>query len=678
MKWLHFTITKLTISLIFGILLGYYFSISIKFSLFVFGTLSLLMTICFWIARKQFIQTIYFGMFALLTMTSLGIVIENFHNERLHHSHFSHLNTIKNIQVQVREVLKPNNYYNRYYAKVIKGNDVTVSGKLLLLVQKDSLATPLAVDDVVYTNHNPEIIRKALNPSSFDYKMYLNDRYIYHQLQLQSSDYIVSKTPVSSAYGFAYRLRTYIHNQLIHYGFSADELAVLEALILGQRQDISKELQTNYVNAGAIHILAISGLHIGILVMILQFILTPLQRLKHGKNFKLFLILLILWGFAFISGASASVVRAVTMFTALVIATHFKRQTDTLQVLIVSMFFLLLFKPHFLFDIGFQLSYTAVFAIVCLQPLWKKLWNPKSLIPISFWNLLTVSLSAQLGVLPLSLYYFHQFPGLFFVTNLTIIPILGFVLIFGIIIILLASAEMLPIFLADSYVWIIQQMNSFVSWVASHDQFVLQDIPMHLCQLFGSYIVLIAITYYLHFPKKRHIKVVLYSVLICQGLWFYNRFQLYATKDSFSIFHQNKASIMAIQKGTSLAVYHSLDSLAFARNYTMQRLQNQEIVSHLTISSLQNVYKINGSHVLRVDSLGIYKIPNLNPSYVILTNSPKINLNRLIKDLKPKQIIADGSNYKSYINRWQATTQKQKIPFHYTGEKGFFSISLKK
>ena len=140
----------------------------------------------------------------------------------------------------------------------------------------------------------------------------------------------------------------------------------------------------------------------------------------------------ILWSFAIISGLSASVVRAVTMFTAIVVATSFKRQTNTFQVLVVSMFFLLICKPHFLFDVGFQLSYTAVFAIVWLQPLWKQLWNPQSWFLKQFWSLLTVSLSAQLGVLPLSLHYFHQFPGLFFVANLTIIPVLGIILILGI------------------------------------------------------------------------------------------------------------------------------------------------------------------------------------------------------------------------------------------------------
>ncbi|MBC8755415.1 ComEC family competence protein [Kordia sp. YSTF-M3] len=677
MKWLNFTITKLTFSIIFGILIGYYSSISWTTSCFIFGVLFVVLCIFFWMARKQFLQTIGFGLMALLTTVSLGIVIENFHEEKNHETHFSKISAVETVQLRIREVLKSNRYYDRYVGEMLKANEKLASGKVLLHIQKDSLSKPLHVDAVLHTTLLPKAIKPALNPTNFDYKTYLNDRYIYHQLYVKPSEFIVAKTHPKTVYGYADAIRTRIHKNLVKSGFEADELAVVEALLLGQRQQISKELQANYANAGAIHILAISGLHIGILVLLLQFLLNPMNRFRKGKFVKLLLMVCMLWSFAVLSGLSASVVRAVTMFTAIVVASHFNRQTNTLQVLTVSMFFLLLCKPHFLFDVGFQLSYAAVFAIVWLQPLWKQLWNPKSFVPKSFWSLLTVSFSAQLGVLPLSLYYFHQFPGLFFIANLTIIPVLGIILILGISVIVLAYFQMLPEFLSLIYIFVIQQMNAFVSWIASYKQFVFDDLFISFSQMIGCYLVIIAFAQYFHLPKGKNLKLALYSILVCQGLWLFDRVQQTPTEASFMVFHQTKTSILAKQHGTSLALFHELDSIAFAKNYVIQNQIGNQFIKSVSFDRLQNVYSLNDSYLLRIDSLGVYEIPALKPAYVLLTNSPKINLNRMIDSLQPTYIIADGSNYRSYVNRWKAAAEKQKIPFHYTGEKGFFSISLK-
>ena len=151
----------------------------------------------------------------------------------------------------------------------------------------------------------------------------------------------------------------------------------MNALLLGQRQDISKELTANYSKAGAIHILAVSGLHVGIILWMLSFVLKPLERFKKGKVIKLVLVVLFLWFFAVLAGMSASVTRAVTMFSAIAIGQFFNKRNAIEQSLIFSMFLLLLLKPLFLFDVGFQLSYLAVFGIIWVQPVFYQLWKPK-------------------------------------------------------------------------------------------------------------------------------------------------------------------------------------------------------------------------------------------------------------------------------------------------------------
>lgn len=210
-----------------------------------------------------------------------------------------------------------------------------------------------------------------------------------------------------------------------------NEIAFLKAIFLGQRQDISFDIYEDYSKAGAIHILAISGLHIGILVMLFQLILRPILYFRYGKFIRITLILVVLWSFAIITGLSASVLRAVTMFSLFVIAQGLKRPTKPLNSLAISAFILLLIKPEFCFDVGFQLSYAAVAAIVIIKPVLDACWTLRNTVASFFLDLLKVSIAAQIGILPLSLYYFHQFPGLFFLTNMVIIPALMLVLGLG-------------------------------------------------------------------------------------------------------------------------------------------------------------------------------------------------------------------------------------------------------
>src|SRR5690606_24095560 len=250
---------------------------------------------------------------------------------------------------------------------------------------------------------------------------------------------------------------------------------IINALLLGQRQDIPEEVYNNYTSAGAIHILAVSGLHVGIILLLINFILNPLENLKNGQFIKLILILLLLWSFAIIAGLSASVVRAVTMFSFVAYAMHIKRATNIYNILAISMFFLLLFKPSFLFDVGFQLSYIAVFAIVWIQPVLYKWWTPKLRPVNNLWQLFTVTIAAQIGVIPLSLYYFHQFPGLFFVSNLVIIPFLGIILGLGLLVIILALLNILPDLIADFYGSMISTMNNFIGWIARQEDFLFRD-----------------------------------------------------------------------------------------------------------------------------------------------------------------------------------------------------------
>ncbi|MGB5419281.1 ComEC/Rec2 family competence protein, partial [Algibacter sp.] len=451
-----------------------------------------------------------------------------------------------------------------------------------------------------------------------------------------------------------------------------DELAIINALLLGQRQDISEEVYTSYANAGVIHILAVSGLHVGLILLILSFIFKPLERFKHGKLIKTILLVSILWSFALIAGLSASVTRAVTMFSIVAIAINLKRPTNIYNTLAISMFIILLFKPLFIFDVGFQLSYLAVFAIVAIDPFLYNLWRPKYWVTDKFWHTFTVTVSAQFGILPVSLYYFHQFPGLFFISNVVIIPFLGIILGLGLFIILLAVLNMLPQFVADFYGNIISQMNNFVGWISKQEAFLLKDIAFNLLYVLVSYVLIVTFVRLLYKRNFSNLRWFLIAILMVQGAFIYNEY----TKPSneFIVFHKSRFSLLGQTSNNKILVSTDFDSITKSTSNIITDYVVGNHIKSLKEQKIPSIFQLNEKSVLVIDSLGIYNIKSIKPDYVLLRQSPKINLNRLIDSLNPKQIIVDGSSYTSYVKRWESICKKRKLPFHQTSKKGAFIL----
>ena len=179
----------------------------------------------------------------------------------------------------------------------------------------DSITQIFKVDDELIVFGKLDEINPPLNPHQFDYKSYLKGLGISHQLRLNTDTFFLMENPSTTIYGVVASVRSKIIDKLKQANFGTEELGIIQALLLGQRNDISAETYNNYKNAGVVHILAVSGLHIGILLLLLQFLLRPLERLPKGKTLKLIAIVALLWCFALLAGLSASVVRAVTMFS---------------------------------------------------------------------------------------------------------------------------------------------------------------------------------------------------------------------------------------------------------------------------------------------------------------------------------------------------------------------------
>ena len=659
---LHFLIC-----LILGICLQFYYNIW-SFSFYkLLISLAVLLSFLFIVKHKIVNTLCSWSLFFLIGVSC--VYFSNDINYKNHYSNYFDINTPK--LLKIKTVLKPGNYYDKYEATVVQIKDFKTIGEVLLNVRKDSINSALKVDEILYTSQVFKDLIPPLNPHQFDYKEYLAKKGIIQQVFIDSNQFKTLSIKKNSLVGLSAIFRNKIQESLKKYQFKDNEYAVINALLLGQRQDISKELINDYSRAGAIHILAVSGLHVGIILLILNWLFKPIEILKNGRYIKIVITVLLLWMFAFIAGLSASVVRAVTMFTFLAIGMSFKQKSFVEFSLISSMFILLLIKPMFLFDVGFQLSYLAVFGIVWVQPRMYKVWSPKNKIIDKFWQLTTVSVAAQVGILPLSLYYFHQFPGLFILSNLMIIPFLGVILFGGILVIILSLLGILPQIIANIYGFIIGSMNSFVSWISHQEQFLFKEISLSLSKMITLYFVIILGVYFLLKVKPKKLIYFLGAIIFLQGVVLYENYKK-SSKKEFIVFHKSRYSIVGDRVGENIKIYHNLDTVDINKTNIMTSYKVGENISQYYTNVFPNILQLEKQNIIIVDSLGVYELKELKNAIVLLQNSPKINLERLINTINPKQIIADGSNYKSYVTRWENTSNKLMIPFHYTGQKGYY------
>ncbi|MBF8148556.1 ComEC family competence protein [Winogradskyella sp. F6397] len=675
MKLLNFTIIKLTICLVLGILLAHYLKLDFHVVLCLTIALVFALGVYWLILRSKINRAPYFGILACCCMIGVGMTSYNIQDEKLRPHHYTHLNASENynsIVFQIEERLKPDAYNDKYIVAITSFNDKEAIGRLLINIKRDSISKPIYVDDIFFTSSELKVIQKPLNPHQFDYGKYLEMQQVYHQLYLNSTNILLLSDSKRTIYGYADALRTKINLKLVEAGFTGDALSIMNALLLGQRQTIDKTVYDNYVNSGTIHILAVSGLHVGIILIILNVIFKPLLRLKYGHFIRPIILVALLWSFAVIAGLRPSVTRAVTMFSVISIAMHLKRRTNIYNTLIISAFLILLFKPAFLFAVGFQMSYLAVLGIVTIQPIFYKLWKPKYWIIDKPWQIFTVTLAAQIGVVPISLFYFHQFPGLFFISNLVVIPFLGLILGLGILVIVLALLNVIPNFLVITYSFIIDCLNGFIAWVAQFENFLFRDIPFTILQVVATYAIIMALVQAYKFRNFKWIALSLIAIIGLQGVYFYNKHQ--TQNDAFIIFNKSRYSIIGKKQNEKLMLYHNYDFKKLKSDYTITNYKVGEAIDTITLDSLQSVYAFKNKVILEIDSLAVYKEVTFRPHYILLRNSPRLNLNRVIDSLKPELIIADASNYKSYLKRWKETCEHKKIPFHQTNEKGAFII----
>ncbi len=684
---MNYPFYRLLLFMVLGILCAHFFELDWKLAAMGMAICAVISCLFKWIRIPLSISKPIFGIAVLIFFFLLGVLSFEMKSE-LATDHFTKQNVIgenTTISLELTDQLTPNKFNTRYYANILAVDDKNSSGRLLVLFKRaDSVNYELGDRLLIYDDINDA--SDGRNPGDFNYKEYLKTIDVYGQVYIDKSS-IINVSQGNSSTSVFQDIKKSILERLATSGLETAPRAMIEALVLGQRQNVNPEITKSFRDAGVIHILALSGLHVGIILLILRFLTKGILRVKYGRWIQSIFIIVFLWCFAILTGLSPSIMRAVTMFSFVAVGMNIKRKASTFHSLTLSAFFLLLVDARLLFQVGFQLSYMAVFAIVLLQPILKSLWPWHNKVKNFFWNIFTVTLAAQIGVAPLSIFYFHQLPGLFLVANMMLLPLLPFIIGGALLLIAL-------LFTGIPYTWLVNLLNitlqfliEKVELISSYDQFIFKDIFIELYELVLIYVILWACAYFvkplltrskrerfLYYRTNWFLHIAIGATILLFGI---KSFHL-ANPRSAQVFMLHQASGSAISYSNTKEVILWTDLIRMdstRRENSLNRLINIEPhrSKHLELRSLVNILELNELTILRIDSTGIWDKEIKNP-IICLSGSPKINLARIILTLQPKAVISDGSNYRNSAERWEKTCEELDVPFYNTYENGAIDL----
>jgi competence protein ComEC len=346
-------------------------------------------------------------------------------------------------------------------------------GKVALTIERDTTSSEsIHVDDVLVVKFTPQVLDAPRNPLEFDYAEYMRTQDVWAQAYVRQTDWSLCDSlsaatlRVATLRGMFIRWRESLLQRLAQEPIEQREMGVLSALILGKASAIDREVMQNYARAGVVHVLAVSGMHVALIYMLLKPLFERLWGRSKARRLKTIIPVVLLWLYAAMTGFSPSVLRAAWMFSFVIVADNFGLRNTIYNTMAASALLLLMMDPMIAFSMGFMLSYLAVIGIAAIHPALHRLFYFESRISKWLWELTSISVSAQLATLPLTLYLFHQFPTWFMITNVMVIPLSTIVLYLALAYFALLAFAPLASFIAGLVGLLTRIMNDLMEWSA--------------------------------------------------------------------------------------------------------------------------------------------------------------------------------------------------------------------
>lgn len=651
--------------------------------------------------QRKFQYRWLFGFLGYSFLFLLGYQITYFHYERNADNYFDKNlpDTPSIILGEVNDApIKKGDWVRIVLATNAIGNQVdslaTCSGNILAYIARDTFSETIAYGDMIYINGKPENIKPPENPHSFDYKNYLHFQNIHHQTFVKKGDWkIIDNGHGNVIFSKAIYMQNLFLKTLRKHLTTEKELAVGAALILGYRDEIPEEIQTAYSQTGAMHVLAVSGLHVGIIFLLINFFLKKIKiNTLTWRIIKVLIVLFVIWAFALITGASPSVMRAAVMFSFLNVGLAFQRYPSIYNTLAASAFFILWINPFLIASVGFQLSYLAVFGIVYFQPKIVGLWKVKNKFGNYLWELTCVSLAAQIMTLPLTFYYFNQLPVYFWLTGLLLVPLAGLELGVGVVLLIF---EIVSPALA---IWFGKLLYAFL-WLGNKFVFIVQQLPVAVIEgiWIGSATVLLLYIFISSLMAAISSKKF-YWIIVSLGFLFITSIN-YAFSEAKNT-KTRQVVIYKIYKQSAIdffdgkKVYSAINlnmeekALGFATEGHRYAMGMESLRSFYLEDTVQynfhnlfyenNFVQFYDIKMAIVDgSKDISENIKMDVDYVLLRNSPKLTMDELMHVFNFKKIIFDNSNKKWQVEKWREQCDIQGIGYYDIGSEGAFVLDLK-
>ena len=566
------------------------------------------------------------------------------------------------------------------------GRGKNVTGKILLYFSKEDLMQLPKYGDKILISGGLQLIKNAGNPGGFNYSRYMAFQQTFYQVFLKQSKFVLLNLHNENAlYSFIYNARRKVINILQEFVKGNKKVTgIAEALLIGYKEDLDKDVVQAYSNTGVVHIIAISGMHLGLIYAVLVWIFLRLPLIKKSTAIRVVTILTCLWLFSLITGGSASVLRSAVMFTCILIGKEFFKQSSIYNSLAASAFLLLCYDPFLLWDVGFQLSYCAVVGIVWLQKPIQNLFYSKHK-PLQYlWQMCSITIAAQVLTLPICIYYFHQIPTLFLITNLICVPLSTVILFAEILLIFLSSISVVGALLGK-FIYVLTWFMNFIIDKCN-------NLPLSLIDKIYATPTTTAVLYlfvfaaaagFLQFNKKLiMISLLFFSFFI--GIWSYGKINLIQQKKIiiYNVSRHTAIDFVAADKYFFLGD-EEFETDGALQNFNLKpaRISLQVNQSRDTLKSIQHskiLWQFYSKKIMIIDTtLSFASIQNkIKVDVLLITKNANVDISNITSSVMPRCIVFDASNSLWKIAQWKKQCSLLHLPYFTTAEQGAFILDV--
>ncbi|HEY5591748.1 MAG TPA: ComEC/Rec2 family competence protein [Paludibacter sp.] len=674
---------RLLLPFIFGIILYQYVELFhwSLFALFVLSICLILLSFLIHTPKRQYQFRWLFGCGIFLFMLTLAYFQSD---ERDKENVFDHLyqKGIYRVELTAAPIEKAKSYLCKVdVIQYFDSNSWTPTrGKAILYLQKDSAASDLLFGDRLLVEAEFTAPEKAQNPDGFDYAAYLKRQGVGATCYISSGSWqMTGRNATFSIRREADKCQNYLLNVYRKFKIEGDEFAVLAALTLGYTDDLQPDLRASYSATGAMHILSVSGMHVGVVYVVMAFLLSFLNKNQRQKILKTIFITLFLWAYAFLTGLSPAVVRATLMFSFVAIATCFERKSQIYNTIFMSAFFMLIINPNFLYDVGFQLSYSAVLSIIFFQPIINKLYTPNNKLTHLTWEMFSVSIAAQLGTTPFTLYYFQQFPNYFLITNIVAIPLSSLIIYLAMGLLMVSFVPYLSLAIAFLLKWSLWGLN-FVIVSIQNLPYSISHISLDVRQTLVLFLAIFCISGYYFSKKFAPLIVALFSILLTCLFNLQVNYQTLTSKRMIVYAGQKNTHVNFINRNQNYVFStDSVEAMRIAKPFWQnQKLENPHYLHENNWFSNGFAY-FEGSRILILTQDFLIKKTTSTPleiDYLIIGKGLKPKIEQILECVQPHKIIVDKNISKWYTESIKQACKLRKIGFYSVAEQGAYILNF--